>query len=124
MLDIQGITQERIARLDKDIDVPYTVNGFKGTWAISDHRRIPEVLRGFLQHHFGIYRLRRVSLDKINDILNEIWDGPGSLPKILNLELEMKLAGKDVKFTTADLASTKNFDDDGSVPVADASSTS
>jgi len=123
MLDIQGITQDRIEKMKEDIDNPYRVNGFNGTWAFTDHRKIPEVLRGFLQHHFGIYRLRRVSLDKINEVMNDIWEGPGSLEKVLNAELEMKQSGKDVKFTTADLAANKSFEDDESVPVADASST-
>ena len=120
MLDIQGITQDRIDRLNKDIDNPYTVNGFNGTWAITDHRKIPEVLLGFLQHYFGQYRVRRIPLDKINEVMNDIWEGPGSLAKVLNAELEMKLAGKDVKFTAADIAATKaNFDEDDSIPVAD-----
>lgn len=120
MLDIQGITQDRIDRLNKDIDNPYTVNGFNGTWAITDHRKIPEVLLGFLQHYFGQYRVRRIPLDKINEVMNDIWEGPGSLAKVLNAELEMKLAGKDVKFTAADIAATKaNFEEDDSIPVAD-----
>jgi hypothetical protein len=125
MLDIQGITQERIEKMNEDIDNPYRLNGFSGTFAITDHRKIPEVLLGFLQHHFGIYRLKRVSLDKINEALNEIWEGPGSLAKVLNAELEMKLAGKDVKFTAADIAATKAIsDEDDSGPVADAGAVS
>ena len=119
MLDIQGITQDRIDRLSKDFDNPYSVNGFSGTWSITDHRRIPEVLIGFLQHYFGQYKVRRVPLDKINEVLNDIWEGPGSLAKVLNAELEMKLAGKDVKFTAADIAATKNYEEDDSLPVAD-----
>ena len=124
MLDMHGITQDRIEKLKKDIDDPYRLNGFAGTFAITDHRRIPEVLLGFLQHHFGIYRLKRVSIDKINEALNEIWEGPGSLEKVLNAELEMKHSGKDVKMTASDIVSPKSYDDDGSVPVADVSSTS
>jgi hypothetical protein len=69
--------------------------------------------------------LKRVSLDKINEALNEIWEGPGSLAKVLNAELEMKLAGKDVKFTAADIAATKAIsDEDDSGPVADAGAVS
>ena len=53
--------------------------------------------------------------------MNDIWEGPGSLEKVLNAELEMKQSGKDVKLTAADLVSpTRAYDDDGSVPVADA----
>ena len=121
MLDIQGITQDRIEKMKEDIDNPYRVNGFNGTWAFTDHRKIPEVLLGFLQHHFGQYRVRRIPLDKINEVMNDIWEGPGSLEKVLNAELEMKQSGKDVKFTAADIAATKaTGDEDDSLPIADA----
>ena len=82
-------------------------NGFQGTWTFTDHNNIPDVFHGFIQRYFGQYRIRRVPLDKINNILNEIWSGPGSLEKIFRLEHEMKVNGKDVKFTAADLAVIK-----------------
>ena len=86
------------------IDNPYHPAGFKGTFAFSDHNLIPEVFVGFLQRHFGHYRIRRVPLASINAILNELWEGPGSLEKIFRLEDEMRASGKEVRFSASDIA--------------------
>ena len=89
------------------VDDPYHPAGFTGTFAFSSHRRIPEVFHAFLQRHFGQYRIRRVPIEDINEIMNELWEGPGSLEKILRLENDMFNSGKDVKFTAADIAAMK-----------------
>ena len=81
--------------------------GFTGTFAFSSHRRIPEIFHAFLQRHFGQYRIRRVPIEDINAIMNELWEGPGSLEKIFRLENDMYNSGKEVKFTAADLAVMK-----------------
>ena len=86
---------------------PYHPAGFTGTFAFSSHRRIPEIFHAFLQRHFGQYRIRRVPIEDINAIMNELWEGPGSLEKIFRLENDMYNSGKDVKFTAADLAVMK-----------------
>tara|TARA_B110000503_G_scaffold2403_1_gene3183 strand:+ start:1628 stop:2032 length:405 start_codon:yes stop_codon:yes gene_type:complete len=107
MLDQEKTVSDRIEFYRKDIDNPHTVNGFRGTWAISAHSLIPEVFNGLLTRHFGQYRIRRIPLDQINELLNELWEGPGSLEKIFNLEHEYKLAGKEIKFAAADIADIK-----------------
>ena len=89
------------------VDDPFHPAGFRGTWQFSDHSLIPEVFNGFLQRYFGQYRIRRIPLEKINEVLNELWEGPGSLEKIFRLEEELRASGKEVKFTSADLASIK-----------------
>ena len=89
------------------VDDPYHPAGFTGTFAFSSHRRIPEIFHAFLQRHFGQYRIRRVPIEDINAIMNELWEGPGSLEKIFRLENDMYNSGKDVKFTAADLAVMK-----------------
>jgi len=101
------------------INDPFHPNGFKGTWAFSAHELIPDVFHGFIQRYFGQYRIRRVPLEKINNVLNELWEGPGSLEKVFRLENELKESGKDVKFTTADLASikAKRTDDEDDEPL-------
>ena len=119
MLDLDGIKDGRIEYYKKDIDDPYTVNGFNGTWAITDHRRIPEVLRDFLQFHFGVIRLSRIKIEKINEALNEIWEGPGSLEKVFNKHRELQQSGKDVKIMASDIAKIVAEDEDDQ-PVADA----
>ena len=86
--------------------------GFKGTFAFSDHSLIPEVFTGFLQRQFGSMRIRRIPLKDINALLNELWEGPGSLEKIFRLEEDLQIAGKEIRFTSADIAAIKVKPDD------------
>lgn len=113
------ILESKIEFYNRDIDNRFSVNGFQGTWAFSDHDLIPQIFNGFLQRHFGVMRIKRIKLEDINALLNELWDGPGSLEKILRLEYEMKLAGKDIKMTASDLAKIKKevVEDDDPLPL-------
>jgi len=119
MLDLEAILEEKIERSKKDIDNPASINGFNGTWAISDHKRIAESLRMFLMLSFGTARLERVELDEINDLLNEVWDGPGSLEKIWRMERELS---KTVNFTQTDMPRQKPSMIQDDKPVADTAS--
>lgn len=78
-------------------DQPWLLNGFKGTWAFSDHSLIPEILQEFLIEYFykqlGEERKRHIyniSLDKINDVMNEVWEGPGSMKKVVEMTYNMR----------------------------------
>jgi len=84
----------------RDLDNPHSVNGFRGTWQFSDHSLIPGTLHGFLTRYFGIEKLKRVPLEKINKLMNEVWEGPGSLEKLFRLEAEMITSGQTIKFDT------------------------
>ena len=66
------------------------INGFDGTFAITELSKIPEELLGFLNLHFnaGKRRKAKYSLDDVNTALNEVWEGPGSMEKIFRLEME------------------------------------
>ncbi len=110
--------ENKMAFYKKDTDNPYSVNGFAGTWAITDYRRIPEVLIGYLQLKFGQLRMRRIPIEDINEALNELWEGPGSLEHIFRAQSELNASGKDVKFTASDMASigVKKFDDEDVAP--------
>jgi hypothetical protein len=121
MLSTEGILKSKIAFYEKDIDKPYTLNNFNGTFAIQSHAGIAEPLRGFLQRHFGVMRLERVKIDLINEALNELWDGPGSLEKILLLEHQYMLEGKEVKIMPSDIVKKQASEDDDTV-VFDSSS--
>lgn len=114
----ETILNDKIERARADIDRPNSVNSFAGTWAISDHKAIPEPVRMFLMLSFGTGRLERVELDKINELLNEVWQGPGSLEIIYKMEYELN---KSVNMSTTDmpkLKATKVEVDDR--PLADA----
>jgi len=54
--------------------------GFRGTWSIQAHDRIPDAVLEFLQLTFGVARIDRVSLDDINAALNHVWDGDAQYP--------------------------------------------
>jgi hypothetical protein len=72
-------------------DQPHTLNGFQGTWAFSDHNLIPEALKNFIWENFPKHeRFRRIPLDEINTLMNDVWEGPGSMPKIMRLYREMR----------------------------------
>jgi|TARA_B110000503_G_C7057177_1_gene374993 hypothetical protein len=106
--------EARVAFYNKPelVENPFHPAGFNGTFAFSSHNLIPEVFLGFLQRHFGHYRIRKVPLESINALLNELWEGPGSLEKLFRLEDEMRANGKEVKFSAADIASIKSKQED------------
>lgn len=118
MLDMNKIMEEKIAFYNQPtfVENPRHPAGFRGTWAFSDHSLIPDVLFGFLQRHFGMMRLRRISLDKINELMNEVWEGPGSLEKIFRLEQEMRDSGKTIRIMPSDVGvkvkTVKNDEDE------------
>ena len=92
-MDIFEIALEDTIKFYNDpkiIDCPHAVNGFRGTWKLSDHRLIPDIFRMFIMRSFKVNRLSRISLDKINALMNDVWEGPGSLEKILRKEFEMR----------------------------------
>ena len=112
MFDEAKSVEDKINFYKKDIDDPHTVNGFRGTWKFSDHTLIPDTLFGFLTRHFAQAKLRRVPLEKINQVMNEVWEGPGSLEKLLRLELEMKLSGRLIKFDASDFKDKKKDEEE------------
>jgi hypothetical protein len=80
---------------NRDLDKPYMLNGFAGTWALSDHSLIPQPLYDFIIERFykiggkDVMRVRQVPLEDINAALNEAWEGPGSMAKICELTDQM-----------------------------------
>ena len=78
-------------------DKPWSLNGFNGTFAYSDHDLIPEPIKEFLIEYFydrlGEMRkghVKVVPLNEINDLMNKVWDGPGSMPKLVSLMNDMR----------------------------------
>jgi hypothetical protein len=117
MFDEAKSVEEKINFYKQDIDNPYAVNGFRGTWKFTDHTLIPDTLFGFITRYFGQAKLRRIPLDRINQIMNEVWEGPGSLEKLFRMELEMRQSGKLIKFDASDFKDKKkeveDEEDDG-----------
>jgi hypothetical protein len=117
MLDDTKIVEEKIEFYKRDIDDPNSVNGFRGTWKFSDHTLIPDTLFGFLQRYFGQAKLRRIPLDRINQVLNDNWDGPGSLEKLFRMELEMRQSGKLIKFDASDFKDKKKEEEEDELDI-------
>jgi hypothetical protein len=124
MLDKAEIIANKIKFYEKDIDRPFTLNSFNGTFAIESHKGIPEQLQGYLQRHFGVIRLSRIKIEAINEALNEVWEGPGSLKKIFELEYEYEKSGKDVKIMPSDIVKKKYEDDEDDIKEKELMSTS
>jgi hypothetical protein len=117
MFDEATAVENKINFYKQDIDNPYSVNGFRGTWKFTDHTLIPDSLFGFLTRHFAQAKLRRIPLDKINQVMNELWEGPGSLEKLLRLELEMKQSGRLIKFDASDFKDKKKDEDEDELDI-------
>jgi len=84
-------------------DKPWLLNGFKGTFAYSDYSLIPEPILEFLHEYFykqlGELRknhIKTIKLSQINDLLNEVWDGPGSMPKLVSMTHDMRIARRNI----------------------------
>ena len=110
--------REKIAMIDsywdrQPTDQPHTLNGFNGTWAFSDHDLIPEGLRNFIFESFPkVERFKRIPLEDINTLMNDVWEGPGSMSKIARLTQELRNARLgNVSSDSKDLGEVKTIDD-------------
>ena len=76
----------------QDTTQPYLMNGFNGPFKITSHKLIPLPLRNYLAEYFYSYnKLSRVPMDDINQALNKVWKGPGSMTDLINATNEMKI---------------------------------
>lgn len=109
MFDYQKACEDKIAFYNRPefVDRPDHPAGFKGTFKFTDYKLIPEVYLGYLQRYFGVLRLSRVSLADINDAMNEVWEGPGSLTKLFTLEEQMRVDGRTLSITPLDYVKSK-----------------
>lgn len=79
-------------------DNPFLLNGFTGTFAFSDHSLIPEELTEFFLEYFRTKikegkskrNIEQIDLGVLNDLINELWDGPGSMSKIVRMKYKLK----------------------------------
>ena len=69
----------------------FSVNAIR-KFAFSDTELVPELFRNFAMEYFGLERFRRVDLDKLNTVLNELWEGPGSAAKISDITWDIRIA--------------------------------
>jgi len=108
--------EQKIEFYSRDIDVPHSVNGFRGTWTFSDHNLIPDILHEYLMLLFEVSNLKRVPLEDINSAMNEIWEGPGSLEKVFRQVVELRSKGRDIQFST--VRTKKIYEDEIDAPIS------
>lgn len=93
-------------------DQPHNLNGFKGVFAISDHNLIPGPLQDYILECFPkAERLRKIALEDINRVLNEAWQGPGSMPMIIERTQALRAARRSRSEETIKLDEVKTIDD-------------
>ena len=91
MLDLERAQQAQnnyYSTLSTEAD-SHTVNAITH-FAFSDAARVPELFRNFAMEYFNLERYSRVDLDRLNSVLNELWDGPGSAGKISDIIWEIR----------------------------------
>lgn len=85
----------------------HSLKNFAGTWAISDHMLIPETILEFLLEHYRTkvgerlrHHIKNIPLNEINDLLNDVWEGPGSMPKLVTMTHNMRMQRLDINTET------------------------
>lgn len=90
---------------DQPTDKPGSLNSFVGPFDIQDLSKIPPQLIPYLTERLCLVADTRgrvtnsLTLDKVNDALNEVWDGPGSMAKVIIAAHEIRKARKFVEST-------------------------
>ena len=107
MLDRTKIYEEQKLRYaDRDLDNPYTLNGFRGTFAFSDHNLVPEEIRNLALLTLGKERFRDIPLAKVEEIARAVHGEdrqPGFMVRLYErmTELERRVQ-QGLKPTTAE----------------------
>ena len=69
------------------------VNAFDGEWQISDHSLIPQPLHNFLMERFPKKtKINQIPIEDVNAALNEVWEGAGSMHKVVAKTAELSRA--------------------------------
>ena len=93
-------------------DKAHLLNGFKGTWNFSDHNLIPEAIRNFVIEAFPKFeKFKQIPLEDINKTMNDIWEGPGSMPKLISLTYELRAQRTSKSSSQENLDPVKTIDD-------------
>ena len=93
-------------------DQPHLLNGFAGTFAITDHDLVAEELREYAMECFPkVERFKRIPLEDINRVLNEVWQGPGSMPVLVQRTLDLRAARRSRSEETIKLDEVRTIDD-------------
>lgn len=96
MLDItQAKHCQHAYYAEQPTDCAWQLNGFTGTFEYTDPARVPELFRNLAVEYWGLEKYRRVDLAKLNQLLNELWEGPGSCAKISDIIWDIRIARRE-----------------------------
>jgi len=65
---------------------------------------------------FEVSNLKRVPLKDINRVMNDIWEGPGSLEKVFRQAIELRSKGRDIQFSI--IHTKKIIEDEIDAPIS------
>lgn len=113
MLDLEEIRATKYRYFDSHSDCPHHPFGFRGTFAFSAHELVPEPYHEFLLLSFGVDKITKISLEQINALMNREWDtaAPSPMRHIYELTRELRLSGRDIRFSKISRASLLEEDD-------------
>ena len=93
-------------------DQPWTLNGFAGTFAIPTHSGVAQELQNYVMECFPkAERFSRIPMEDVNRVLNDVWEGPGSMVKVIERTQELRLARRNRSDETIRLDEVKTIDD-------------
>lgn len=92
MLDHNKLAIDQVTLWNKrDSDDENSINGFNGEFAFTDHSLVPEALRALVIETYPRKEsFTKVPLKDINALLNSVWQGPGSMPRIVMLTHQLR----------------------------------
>jgi len=67
----------------------------------TDPACVPELFRNFAVEYFSLEKFRRVDLERLNEVLNDIWPGPGGAALISDMIWDIRI-NRRAGNTTAD----------------------
>lgn len=75
-------------------DYAHGINSVE-SFNFTDPARVPELFQNLAVEAFDLERFRRVDLGKLNELCNELWDGPGSAAKISDYIWDIRIARRE-----------------------------
>ena len=96
MLDLHKAKQrQRDYWLSQPTDQPNSLNSFAGEFDFQDPARVPELFRNLAVEAFGLERYRSVKLDRLTELANKLWQGPGSCAEISDYIWDIRIARRE-----------------------------
>jgi len=112
MLDYKTVAISQIEYwYNKPCDQENTLNSFDGTFCFSSHDKVPEVLKHLVIEKFPKKAsFDSVPLEEVNSFLNSVWEGPGSMARLVLLIHQLRSMSRDESFLFPDVSSVQELE--------------